>query len=78
MALSGMIKPPSSPLSHPDIDIECENALSDEFSRLIDKAVQAGWSAPLVIEVLGNLALKTLIAHIEAPGSVPHSNSTGR
>lgn len=38
-----MITPPRLPANHPDQNIECQEALEDELSALIERAEAVGW-----------------------------------
>ncbi|HEY0120681.1 MAG TPA: hypothetical protein VGC14_02780 [Rhizobium sp.] len=58
------ISPPKIVIDHPDRDIECQEALSDAFIELTDRARAAGWLDQEVAAALGELADNWMLALI--------------
>ena len=46
------IQPPRKPQSHPDRNLDCQEALERSFQDLLDLAVEAGWSRQEAMQAL--------------------------
>ncbi|RYG69287.1 hypothetical protein EON80_10085 [bacterium] len=56
------MKPPRLPQDYEDRDIDCREAIEDEFLALVDRAYTIGWYPKETMIALGELALDRLRA----------------
>ena len=53
--------------SHPDYELECEEALDLHVQELIEDAVQAGWGPRTIFKAIAKVAAAKAIAYEEDP-----------
>lgn len=65
--MNGRIPPPQQPNADPDFTLECERAIDDGVSELVDKTVTAGWPPKAAFTAIKRVTERQALAYQENP-----------
>lgn len=58
---------PLQPMSNPDAQIDCEQAIDVPVRELVDAIIQAGWAPKIAYAALKSVAENQALAYMEDP-----------